>query len=252
MSTEQHWDARLYEAKHAFVWQQAASLLDLLAPQAGEHVLDLGCGTGHLTAEIAKPGATVIGIDNAPDMIAQARSNYPELPFELADARTLSFREQFDAVFSNAVLHWIPEAALVAASVARSLKRGGRFVAEFGGRGNVAAIVDAMRMAIRKLTGAEPGSPWYFPSIPEYAAVLERAGLETTFATLFERPTPLEGEAGIRHWVEMFGGPFLNQIATRHREEFLHLVEVQLRPRLFRHDGWFADYRRLRIKAVKI
>src|SRR5262249_35286620 len=138
------WDPALYEDKHAFVWRHGASLVELLAPQPGEHVLDLGCGTGHLTAAIAKAGACVVGIDQSPEMIAQARKHYPNLRFESGDARRLAFAEEFDALFSNAVLHWISEAELVVQSVARALKPGGRFVAEFGGKGNVRAIITGL------------------------------------------------------------------------------------------------------------
>src|SRR2546423_15463085 len=131
------WDPGLYDGKHAFVWQYGASLVELLQPRPGERILDLGCGTGHLTAQLAAAGANVLGIDSDAAMIEQARKAYPALHFEQRDARDFHFDEPFDAVFSNAVLHWIKEPERVIVCLRRALKPGGRFVAEFGGRGNV-------------------------------------------------------------------------------------------------------------------
>lgn len=243
------WDAALYDSSHAFVWKHGAALLEVLAPRPGERILDLGCGTGHLTAQMAAAGAQVVGIDSAPSMIEQARRLHPLLRFELADARHFAFPEPFDAVFSNAVLHWIPEPDQVAACVAAALKPGGRFVAEFGGRGNVRLLVAGLEETARRVLGAAPGSPWYFPGVAEYASVLERHNLEVTYAALFDRPTPLEGDAGLRHWVAMFGQHWLSRISPGQVEHFLQQLEDRLRPALHRAEGWYADYRRLRILA---
>lgn len=246
-----HWDAGLYDAKHAFVWKYGASLIELLAPKPGERILDLGCGTGHLTAQIAAAGADVVGIDNSPAMIEQARREYPSLRFELADAREFAFAEPFDAVFSNAVLHWIKQPERVAAGVRRGLKPGGRFVAEFGGRGNVRVIVAALRSACDALDCGPMPDLWYYPSVAEYATLLEHHGLEVTTALLFERPTALEGEQGLRDWIEMFAGEVLRQVPAGQREEFLSHAEAGLRPVLSKDGTWYADYRRLRIVAVR-
>src|SRR5947209_1485354 len=134
------WNAALYDVKHSFVWQHGAALLELLALQPGERILDLGCGTGHLTAQLAAAGADVVGIDRSAEMIAQARHSSPALRFDLADARDLVFDEPFDAVFSNAALHWIREPERVVSSIRRVLKPAGRFIAELGGKGNVQTI----------------------------------------------------------------------------------------------------------------
>jgi trans-aconitate methyltransferase len=251
IGTHRMWDPDLYDNKHAFVWRHGSSLVDLLAPLSGEAILDLGCGTGHLTAQIAGAGATVLGVDNSPEMVADARRKFPDLTFEVADARRLTFDRRFDAVYSNAVLHWVPEAGEVAAGVARALKPGGRFVAELGGRGNVQALTAAVRAGARHVLGAEPELPWYFPSVGEYAALVERHGLEVRFATLFDRPTPLEGPDGLRAWVTMFCGSLLQRIPADRRDEFVHRVEDAARPALYRDGRWVADYRRLRVVAVK-
>jgi trans-aconitate methyltransferase len=189
------WDARLYDDKHTFVWEAAADLVGVLAPQPGERILDLGCGTGHLTAKIAANGAFTLGIDNAESMIAQVRRNYPALRFELTDARDLPYVGQFDAVFSNAVLHWVRPPRKAAASIWQALRPGGRLVAEFGGKGNVQRLLDAVSEAKREagIGGRGSGHPWYYPSIAEYSTLLENQGFTVTSAALFNRPTPLEG-----------------------------------------------------------
>ena len=245
------WNARLYEEKHSFVWKQADSLVELLAPRSGENILDLGCGTGHLTAQISRAGVSVLGIDSSPEMIAEARGRYPDLRFDVVDARHLAYANQFDAVFSNAVLHWINEPELVVRGIWRALKPGGRFVAEFGGKGNVRAILTAVQTAMQAVGGSPVKSPWFFPSVAQYASLLESAGLEVTFATLFDRLTPLEGNDGMRHWIEMFGGHFLSRVPEERREEFFRHLEDELRPVLFRNGSWHADYRRLRVVAYR-
>lgn len=248
-----NWNPALYDDKHSFVWKLGAGLLELLAPQPGERILDLGCGTGHLTNQIAASGAQVVGIDGSLEMVERARENYPELSFSVMDAREITFREEFDAVFSNATLHWIQEPQPVVEGVARTLHAGGRFVAEFGGRGNTGKFLEAAERAWNKC-GFPSGfqNPWYYPTVAEYAALLESHGLEVTFATLFDRPTPLEdGARGLRNWMAMFFGRVLERIPASQREQYLDEVEREARPGLFRDGRWIMDYRRLRIVAGK-
>lgn len=247
---KQQWDATLYDAKHFFVSQLAADLVELLAPQNKERILDLGCGTGYLTHKISISGSEVMGIDSAPSMINQARENYNNLNFEVADGTNLQFTEEFDAVFSNAVLHWIKEPQKVIASIYRALKPGGRFVAEFGGKGNIKSILTAVNNAIGD-ANYSIDIPWYFPSISEYGTLLEEQGLELTFATLFERLTPLEdGERGMQNWLKMFGS-FLDAFPTETQNSMLVNIENQLRPILYKNGNWFVDYRRIRVVAIK-
>jgi len=229
----------------------AAGLVDLLEVQPGQRILDVGCGTGTLTEKIAALGATVVGTDRSPDMVRQAREKFPHLRFEVMDARELSFAEPFDAVFSNATLHWIKEAGQVASAVAGALKLGGRFVAEFGGKGNVAGVVQAVERAWKSLgLTAELPNPWYYPSIAEYSTVLEVAGLEVTYAILFDRPTPLEdGERGLRNWLQMFASSIIQTIPAEQRETLVAEIERHARATLWQEDHWVLDYRRLRIVA---
>ena len=315
MAITNQWNAAEYDAKHAFVYEKAKGLVELLAPKAGERILDLGCGTGALTAEIAARGAEVVGVDRSEEMIAQARKKSPELRFEVMDARELRFETEagrgdsveeggakserqiphpartagirddklgrlvaqgnwddrlgglpakgrdgggewagFDGVFSNAVLHWIPEAEEVIAGVARVLKPGGRFVAEFGGKGNIQKLVAGFHRALAALDMRPPDEvgPWFYPSVAEYAGMLERHGLEVREASLFDRPTVLEeGERGLENWIRVFRKTFVEKMREEDAARWIREVERQCRGELFRDGSWVLDYRRLRIAAWK-
>ncbi|MBV8885017.1 MAG: methyltransferase domain-containing protein [Chroococcidiopsidaceae cyanobacterium CP_BM_RX_35] len=250
---ENQWQSALYESKHSFVWRYGADCLELLSPQQGEYILDLGCGTGQLTQEIAARGAIAIGIDKAPTMIEQARKNYPDLQFEVADATSFHLQESFDAVFSNATLHWIKEPERVITCIWQALKPGSRFVVEFGGKGNIRAITTAIGNALEKNAMSAPFiNPWYFPSIGEYTTLLESQGFSVTYAALFDRLTPLEdGEKGMQNWIEMFANSLLPEMAANRRISVMQDIENQLRPELYQDGTWFADYKRLRVVAMK-
>ena len=246
------WNAHLYDTRHHYVSDYGDSLLELLAPRPGERILDLGCGTGHLAAKIAQQGAQVVGLDNSPDMIRLAQENYPTLKFVQGEGAAFHFDQPFDAIFSNAALHWMPQADEVARCLARALKPGGRLVAELGSRGNVAAIIGGMQKALRAYGYyfLDEQTPWYFPTLGEYAALLERHGFRVVYATDFDRPTPLDGDDGLRNWLVMFGGAFFRLVASEQREQIIADIETRLRPVLYRDGRWVADYRRLRLAAV--
>ncbi|MFC7140843.1 methyltransferase domain-containing protein [Halosimplex aquaticum] len=255
------WDPDAYDRDTGFVHEYGGSVVDLLDPDPGERVLDLGCGTGHLTAEIADAvgeSGSAVGVDQSPEMVEQARETYPDLRFEVADARTYSPDERFDAVFSNAALHWIPEAdqPAVAERVRESLAPGGRFVGEMGGVGNVATVVDATVAELRE-RGYDAANPWHFPTVGEHAAVLESAGFEVRLARLFDRPTELEGGAdGLARWLDVFGDSLFAALDDGEKADVVSAVEARVRDDLFDpnagDDGvWTADYRRLRFVAVR-
>lgn len=250
------WDAADYDDDHAFVHEFGEHVVGLLDPQPGERVLDLGCGTGHLTDEIATAvgdEGEVVGVDQSPAMVAQAREAYPGLTFERADATDYAPDEPFDAVFSNAALHWITDQESVVERVADALGPDGRFVAEMGGHGNVATIVDA---TVRELAerGYEATSPWYFPTVGEQASLLESHGFEIRRMDLFDRPTELDGGSeGLRNWLGMFGDSLLAGPDEAERREILAAVEDRCQDALFDEESgtWTADYRRLRFEAVR-
>lgn len=242
----QTWSPDTYERNVRFVSDLGAALVDVLDPRPGERILDLGCGDGALTVRIVERGAAVVGADASAPFVAAARAR--GLDARLIDGHALPFEAEFDAVFSNAALHWMIEPERVIAGVARALKPGGRFVGEFGGHGNVAAITTAMR-AVGEAMGGDPAlaGPWFFPTASEYAALLAAGGLTVESVTLFGRPTPLP--TGMRGWLETMRAPFFAQFGAR-REEAFERVERALEACLRDRAGtWIADYVRLRFSA---
>lgn len=254
--TRNHWTPAVYDDGHGYVTEYGEAVVDLLDPKPGERVLDIGCGTGHLTAEIAAAvdeAGDVVGIDRSAEMVREARETYPDLSVQQADARSFSAREPFDAVFSNAALHWISDVDQnrVLAGVADALRPGGRFVVEMGGTGNVDRIVTATLDEL-DARGYDATHPWYFPSVGEYTPRLETHGFEVRRARLFDRPTELDGGAdGLASWLGMFGDGLLSGVPDSERAAVVGAVENRLQPDLFDGETWTADYRRLRFLAVR-
>jgi len=248
------WDAKLYDDKHAFVFQYGESVLELLDVKPGERVLDLGCGTGHIAKKIHEEGAEVVGVDASPEMIAKAKENYPELDFGIANGANFTVDEPFDAVFTNATLHWIQDADGVIRSVYHALKPGGRFVGEFGGKGNNRLMLAATVAVLKKrgYNNAENINRWYYPSIAEYAAKLEAHGFRVTFATHFDRPTLLQnGRDGMIKWFNMFGSSIFKQVPPAELPKLLIEITGLLQPTNEVDGQWYADYKRLRFIAIK-
>lgn len=248
--TSNEWDANSYDESHSFVYEYGQGVVELLDPTPDERILDVGCGTGHLTNEIAATGATVVGIDASEGMVKNARDSFSDLQFVRGDARKLPFEESFDAVFSNAALHWVREQDTALRSIADVLRPRGRFVAELGGSGNVQTIVDAIESEVIE-RGYDPDNPWYFPTVGEYATKLETHGFEVRHATLFDRPTELEGgDDGLKEWITMFGDSLLSAVPDGHHQAIRSAVEDRVRDELFEDGVWTVNYRRLRVVAV--
>ncbi|MEQ1661919.1 MAG: methyltransferase domain-containing protein [Thiobacillus sp.] len=245
------WDAQRYLDRHGFIIERGQGLVDLLAPQAGERILDLGCGTGDIAAAMAKRGAHVVGIDASPAMIASARERFPGRDFRIADAAALPFDREFDAVYSHAVLHWVPRADEAVRGIARALKPGGRFVAEFGGHRNCEALETALADVLKRIAGRDYRSPWFFPRLPDYATLVEQHGLVVRAAWHFDLPTPLKGEDGLRQWILQFLPHHLDGLDEATREAVLAAAEAALKPAIWQDEAWRADYRRLRVVAEK-
>lgn len=277
-SASDRWDPRAYERDAGFVSAAGQSLVDWLRPVPGERILDLGCGTGTLAQVIAGRGAEVVGVDASPAMIAAARAAYPDLSFEVRPGEALGFDRAFDAIFSNAALHWMRPPEQVASQMGRALRRGGRLVAELGGFGNTGRLLGAVNGALAEIGGAGPASdgvsaadrtgaahparvptgfahPWYFPRLGEYAALLETAGLEVRDASLFDRPTPVAdqpGRSGVGVWLSTFAADLLAAIGPERLPRFLEAVERRCRTELFRDGAWWIDYVRLRVSATEL
>jgi SAM-dependent methyltransferase len=249
MTTIQTWDPERYEQNARFVSDLGQPVLELLAPRAGERILDLGCGDGVLTEQLVAAGCRVIGVDGSPAQVTAARAR--GLDAHVMDGQALAFEDEFDAVFSNAALHWMKRADDVIGGVHRALRAGGRFVGELGGEGCVATIRSALIAALdrRGVDGAAL-DPWYFPDVDSYTRRLEKAGFVVRWIALIPRPTPLPGD--VTGWLETFAEAFTGALSARERPEFLAEVREALRPTLCDASGaWTADYVRLRFAAAK-
>lgn len=245
----QTWDADRYARNARFVADLGEPLVDILAPMPGERVLDLGCGDGALTEKLAAAGARVVGVDSSREMVAAARAR--ELDVRVIDGARLPFEAEFDAVFSNAALHWMKDLAPVFAGVWKALVDGGRFVGETGGAGNVAAVSEVLCDALaRRNIDAEAHYPWVFPSPEDFRAMLEGCGFRVANLELIPRPTPIP--SAIDGWLEVFAGSFLALLPVAERSAFVAEVCDALAPRLQKPDGsWIVDYVRLRFAAFK-
>ena len=244
----QTWEAERYAEAGAFVPVLGQPVVDLLAPQPGERILDLGCGDGILSEKIAAMGATVVAVDAAPGLIAAAKARGVDA--RLMDGQRLPFTTEFDAVFSNAALHWMRDADAVIAGVKRALKPGSRFVAEMGGHGNIASVIVALTAVLaRRRIAAGPLNPFYFPTAEAYRTKLENAGFSVQEIAILPRPTVLTSD--IEPWLDAFCEAFLVAVPRPDRGAALAETIELLRPVLQAEDGrWILDYVRLRFRAT--
>lgn len=248
------WNAQEYSRDFSFVHHYGEDVLKLLDIQPGDTVIDLGCGNGALTAQLSEKGAHAIGIDASAEMLATAHGNYPELEFRKADALNFTVEKPVDALFSNAVFHWIDKGRqpLLLERINRALKLQGQLVCEFGGKGCAGRVHEALRKSFEK-RGMAYTVPFYFPSIGEYTALMEQSGFKVVYAILFDRPTHCQnGEKGLKNWIRMFDKVPFQQMDTNMQEAIITETEQELRNTALFHDGeWFIDYVRIRIKAIK-
>ncbi|HZF71434.1 2-isopropylmalate synthase [Sulfuricurvum sp.] len=245
---ENSWNAQEYNKHAAFVYNLALPVVDLLAPIEGEEILDLGCGEGTLALEIQKSGAKVTGVDLSHEMVESAKAK--GIDATVMSVTELEFKNRFDAVFSNAVLHWVKESETAVKNIHDSLKPNGRFVAEFGGFGNCKTAVDAMKEVFKN--HPEFGvfdDPWYFPSVEEYRALLESCCFRVEYIELIPRPTPVDD---IANWLDLFANGVTAHLSREEFCVFKEEVRAIVKPALYdENDGWHVDYVRLRVKAVR-
>lgn len=248
------WDSDKYSRDFSFVYQYGEDLIGLLHPEKGMKVLDLGCGTGNLTEKLYEAGAVASGIDSSSEQISRARQKYPNICFRTADAVSFAMPEQMDAVFSNAMFHWIKgeDQPRMLRSIWNALRPGGQLVFEMGGCGNNAKIHGALTEAFSS-HGFTYEEPFYFPTIGGYGSMLENAGFLVTDMHLFDRPTKLTGPDGMREWINMFvQTPFETAfVPDKVKEEIISEAVEKLKPDLFLNGEWIADYVRLRGRCVK-
>jgi ubiquinone/menaquinone biosynthesis C-methylase UbiE len=249
-----NWNPDLYDDKHDFVFKFGEEIVKLLNPKKGETILDIGCGTGDLTKKISEQCGKVIGIDNSNEMIQSAQKKYPEISFIHNDAKNYQLDDKFDAIFSNAVLHWIPQADTMIQNANRHLKIGGRYVVEFGGKGCNYSIINTLKEHLDKegLNYPSIESMLYYPSISQYSTVLENNGFEVNLALLFDRPTELKGGInGLHNFIEMFLNWLFKHVSESDKSAIIKRTIDSLKPQIFDGKSWLADYRRIRIVAHK-
>ncbi len=247
------WNSEFYDKSHDFVSKHGKGVFEYLKPEKHETILDLGCGTGDLTFEIFKCCRKVIGIDSSEEMIAAARSKFPEIEFERMDAQHLEYKNVFDAIFSNAVLHWVADQKTAIRGMYEALRPGGRIILEFGGKGNNEQMLGSLRRSFnnRGLYDNANIDFWYYPSIGEYSSQLEMHNFRVVHAEHFDRFTELKGNQGIKDWFQMFGEKFFSGISAPLRDEILDDVQDDLTETHNVNGKWHADYKRIRVVAVK-
>lgn len=248
-----NWDADKYTSDFSFVHQYGKSVMDLVDADRNSTILDLGCGNGALSKALQDKGYIVKGIDASKELLDIARRNYPDIEFIQADATNFSLQEPVDVVFSNAVFHWIDRELQqsMMKCVYNALKENGQFVFEFGGYGNNRLIHSALAKIFPEYEYTYE-MPFYFPTISEYATFLENTGFRVKYAVLFDRPTELKGENGLKDWINMFvKTPFSVIEDINITETIIDKAVDDLREILYKDGKWYADYVRIRIKAIK-
>lgn len=247
------WDAETYQKDFSFVHRYGEDVLNLIAGDTNQTVVDLGCGNGALTKKLADKGYSVMGIDASADMLEIAGRQYPELAFQQGNALDFSLAEKADVIFSNAVFHWIDgdKQEQMLRNIASQLKPGGQLVCEFGGKGCAEQVHSVLENCFAE-RGLHYRRVFYFPTIGEYAPILEKCGLRVEYAVLFDRPTRQESEDGLRDWIHMFVKEPFRGVGETEKEEIIAEAVEKLRPVLYREGSWFVDYVRIRIRARKL
>lgn len=248
----QRWNAEKYTENFSFVFNYGNDVAELLDLDNVKSMLDLGCGSGVLTESFFKKGISVTGLDSSEEMVESARKRYPEINFICADATDFSLPNTVDAVFSNAVFHWINKERqpLMIKCVYNALSKGGQFVFEMGGIGNNILIHSALAKEFEN-AGLEYVMPFYFPSMGEYSVMLESVGFKVRYAVLFDRLTELKGENGLSDWINMFVKNPFTKVDEKMKTDIIDQAVRSLKNDLYRNGIWYADYVRLRIKAIK-
>jgi len=243
-----NWNPETYNKYTHFVSALALPVVDLLDPKEGDKILDVGCGEGTLAVEIQKRGANVIGIDMSKEMINFSRAK--DIEAYVGSVTNLPYNEQFDGVFSNAVLHWVKDARNAVKNIAKVLKDGGRFVCEFGGEGNAYYLVSVMEeVFVNHPEFGDFDNPWYFPSVEEYKRLLESEGFSVEYIELIPRPTPIDD---INNWFDIFANGVTEHLNVEQFETFKMECRDILKNKIYSdEEGWILDYKRLRVRAIK-
>lgn len=244
------WDANLYNNSQNFVAEYGKGLLDFV-PAGTNKILDLGCGTGTLTRQLAERCQDVLGIDASDAMIKAAQKSYPQLKFAVADALELSDAQEWDIIFSNAVFHWIRDHNLLLQKIHRALKPKGKLICEFGAHGNISIIENGFHRALQEI-GVDYRSKFNFPTVEDFEDLLHQNGFVIEQIYDYDRPTPLkDGAQGLHHWAIQFFQRDLGKLSAEQQSNVLERMKHDLKSKLWNGTCWVADYRRLRVIAAR-
>lgn len=243
------WDSILYDNKHDFVAEYGKALLEFVPHNPAQSILDLGCGTGTLTAQLSRLGKIAVGVDSSQSMISKAKEQFADITFMVCDALSLPFYQEFDVVFSNAVFHWISDHNALLNSVYKALKPSGLLICEFGAAGNISSIENTFAKACRRL-GYEYETKFNFPTCEDFGKSLKNCGFIIDKIYDYDRPTPLkDGEDGLSNWMKQFFASELSEMPLKAQAAIIQKVEEELKDLLWNGNEWTADYRRLRAVA---
>lgn len=243
------WDSGLYDDKHGFVAEYGKGLLEFVPVDKSNKILDIGCGTGTLTHELAKQCQYVLGIDGSPQMIETATKQYPDLDFQVINALALPYKQEWDVIFSNAVFHWISDHDGLLGQISKSLKPSGLLICEFGAYGNIHLIEQGFSEVLEE-KGYSYQSKFNFPTVDAFSELLTKNNFSIQTIYDFDRPTPLQdGEHGLYNWTSQFFQGELSRFTEAEQEEILRSLEQKVRSQLWNGEHWSADYRRLRAIA---
>lgn len=245
------WDSSSYDDKHHFVAEYGKELLEFIPHDPKQAILDLGCGTGVLTARLFELGNRVVGVDSSRSMIDKAKDQFPEIEFKVCNALDLPFEQEFDVVFSNAVFHWIDDHDLLIKNISNSLKSSGLLVCEFGAHGNI-RIIETVFSEVCSAHGYHYRGGFNFPKVDDFARLLEKNEFKIEKIYDYDRPTVLsDGERGLLHWVKQFFSFELANMSMDMQNAIFEDMEKACKNTLWNGKEWVADYRRLRAIAHK-
>ena len=247
------WNAQNYTDNFSFVHKYGEGVMELITAAPGSFVVDLGCGNGALTEKLQEKGYRVLGVDASVDMLEKAKTMHPNLEFMAGDATGFELREKADVIFSNAVFHWIDadKQEKLIENVAKQLKIGGELVCEFGGKGCAEMVHASLEKNFAK-RGLSYLRVFYFPTIGQYAPILEKYGFRVEYAVLFDRPTVQQTENGLEDWIRMFNKKPFEGMDPAMMQEIIDETVEELKSKLFVDGKWIVDYVRIRFRAVKI
>ncbi|MFS3930297.1 class I SAM-dependent methyltransferase [Priestia flexa] len=241
-------------SQSSFISSFGGNVMNVLSPQAGENILEIGSGNGYMANQLSSLGVNITGIDSSENMVEQSQHHYPHLQFMHVNALDLDYEDQFDAVFSKNTLHLIHPPSVVIKNIYRALRLQGRFVTEFNGKNHLYPVFNEVmrQLAVFNIISSDFSLPFYFPSIGEYTSLLEQHEFHVQSAIYFTHPLVLQHEDGLRNWLDTHASSLFKNITAETKQIIFNRVEDRLQETFFKHDEWYLPAASIRVQAVKI